>query len=41
MVTNKEGGIIGKIDEFFLEKMKRGDVFVLGGKSYQFLYVMG
>lgn len=41
LVTSKEGGVIGKIDEFFLEKIKKGDVFVLGGKSYQFLYVRG
>lgn len=41
LVTDKSGGIIGKIDEFFLEKIKKGDVFVLGGKSYQFLYVRG
>jgi len=32
---------IGMIDEAFLEKMKPGDVFVLGGKKYQFLYTKG
>ena len=32
---------IGKIDEAFLEKMKRGDVFVLGGSTYEFLYSKG
>lgn len=32
---------IGVIDEVFLEKMKKGDVFVLGGKKYQFLYTKG
>jgi len=32
---------IGMIDEGFLEKMKPGDVFVLGGKKYQFLYTKG
>jgi ATP-dependent helicase Lhr and Lhr-like helicase len=41
LVSDKEGGVIGKIDEFFLEKIKKGDVFVLGGKIYQFLYVRG
>ncbi len=41
LVTDKSGGVIGKIDEFFLEKIKKGDVFVLGGRSYQFLYVRG
>ncbi|MBD3252376.1 ATP-dependent helicase [Candidatus Pacearchaeota archaeon] len=32
---------VGVIDEGFLEKMKPGDVFVLGGKKYQFLYTRG
>lgn len=41
LVTGRDGSIIGKIDEFFLEKIKKGDVFVLGGKSYQFLYARG
>ncbi len=32
---------IGKIDEAFLERLKRGDVFVLGGEKYEFLYSKG
>lgn len=32
---------IGMVDESFLEKMKPGDVFVLGGKRYQFMYTRG
>jgi len=32
---------IGIIDEAFLEKLKPGDVFVLGGKKYQFMYSKG
>jgi ATP-dependent Lhr-like helicase len=40
-VVNRNGGEIGKIDEVFLEKLKKGDVFVLGGKRYQFLYNKG
>ncbi|HLG23329.1 MAG TPA: ATP-dependent helicase [Candidatus Nanoarchaeia archaeon] len=32
---------IGKIDEAFLEKLKRNDVFVLGGDKYEFLYAKG
>jgi len=32
---------VGKIDESFLERMKKGDVFVLGGNKYQFLYSRG
>ena len=35
------GTIVGKIDEAFLEKMKRGDIFVLGGQKYQFLFSRG
>jgi len=37
----ERGNLIGKIDEGFLEKMKRGDIFVLGGQKYQFLYSRG
>lgn len=33
--------VIGTIDEAFLEKLKRGDVFVLGGDKYEFLYAKG
>jgi ATP-dependent Lhr-like helicase len=40
-VVDRSGGEIGKIDEIFLEKLKKGDVFVLGGKIYQFLYNKG
>ena len=32
---------VGVVDEAFLEKMKPGDVFVLGGKKYQFMYTRG
>jgi len=37
----KKGSKIGVVDESFLEKMKLGDVFVLGGKKYQYLYTRG
>ncbi|MBN1503265.1 ATP-dependent helicase [Candidatus Woesearchaeota archaeon] len=41
-VTVKLGDeIIGKIDEGFLERLKRGDVFVLGGETYEFQYSRG
>lgn len=41
-VTVKIGEqVIGKIDEGFLEKMKRGDVFVLGGETYEFQFARG
>ncbi|MEK6873126.1 MAG: ATP-dependent helicase [Nanoarchaeota archaeon] len=32
---------IGVIDEPFLEKMRPGDVFVLGGRKYQFMFTRG
>jgi len=35
------GEKIGVIDESFLEKMKRGDVFVLGGKKYSYHFTKG
>ena len=37
----KRGQVAGKIDEGFLERIKRGDVFVLGGQKYQYLYSRG
>ena len=37
----RRGQSVGSIDEGFLERMKRGDVFVLGGNKYQFLYSRG
>ena len=38
---DRKGQIVGKIDESFLERMKKGDVFVLGGQKYQFMYTRG
>ena len=35
------GDQIGMIDESFLERMKKGDVFVLGGNKYQYAYTRG
>jgi len=35
------GEKIGVIDEAFLERMKKGDVFVLGGHKYQYMYTRG
>ena len=41
-VTVKVGDqVIGHIDESFLERLKRNDVFVLGGTRYEFLYSKG
>ncbi len=33
--------VVGTIDEAFLEKLKRGDIFVLGGDRYMFKYARG
>jgi ATP-dependent Lhr-like helicase len=33
--------VIGMIDEAFLERLKKGDVFVLGGNKYEFLFSRG
>jgi ATP-dependent Lhr-like helicase len=33
--------LVGMIDEGFLERMKKGDVFVLGGRTYVYLYTRG
>ncbi|MFH1409751.1 MAG: ATP-dependent helicase [Nanoarchaeota archaeon] len=41
-VTVKVGNhAVGKLDEGFLERLKRGDVFALGGDKYEFLYARG
>jgi len=37
----RKGSKVGMVDESFLEKMKPGDVFVLGGQKYQFMYTKG
>ncbi|MEK6891171.1 MAG: ATP-dependent helicase [Nanoarchaeota archaeon] len=41
IATGREGEKIGAIDEGFLERMKKGDVFVLGGSKYEYAYVKG
>ncbi len=33
--------VIGKIDENFAERLKKGDIFVLGGETYKFKYSRG
>lgn len=33
--------IIGTVDEGFLERLKKGDIFVLGGDTYQFRHARG
>jgi ATP-dependent helicase Lhr and Lhr-like helicase len=32
---------VGKIDESFLERLKKNDVFMLGGDRYEFMYAKG
>lgn len=32
---------VGQIEEEFLERLTKGDIFVLGGRTYEFLYVKG
>ena len=39
--SSRKNENVGKIDESFLERMKKGDVFVLGGNKYQFMYSRG
>lgn len=39
--VERRGQSIGKIDEAFLERMKKGDVFVLGGQKYMFSHSKG
>lgn len=41
IVKDDKGNKLGMIDEFFLEKIKRGDIFVLGGNTYQFNFARG
>lgn len=41
MPVDRKDETIGKIDEGFLERLKKNDVFVLGGNKYQFLYTRG
>ena len=41
IIVKAGDAIVGKLDEGFLEKLKRGDVFVLGGNQYEFLFARG
>ncbi|MEK6893932.1 MAG: helicase-related protein, partial [Nanoarchaeota archaeon] len=38
---DSKGSIVGSIDESFLERLKKGDVFVLGGAKYLFIHSKG
>ena len=37
----KTNHIVGRIDEAFLERLNKNDVFMLGGDKYEFLYAKG
>ncbi len=41
VLTRSDHAWVGSLDEQYLEKLQRGDVFVLGGKFYEFLYRRG
>lgn len=41
IVKDQRGNKIGMIDEAFLEKLSKGDIFVLGGNTYQFNFSRG
>ena len=39
--VERKGQTIGSIDEGFVERLKKGDVFVLGGMKYMFMHSRG
>ena len=41
VVVKCDGEVIGKVEEDFMEKLKKGDSFVLGGRTYKFKYGKG
>lgn len=41
VVLKCDGGTIGRIEQDFMEKLKKGDNFVLGGGVYRFNYGRG
>jgi ATP-dependent Lhr-like helicase len=40
-VRFQTGGYIGSVEEFFISKLERGDVFVLGGRTLEFIRMKG
>lgn len=40
-VLSEKGAIIGELSEKFVERLSRGDIFVLGGRSYEFIRTRG
>ena len=41
VLVKYDGETVGKIEESFMERLKKGDTFVLGGKTYRFNYAKG
>ncbi|SFL35553.1 ATP-dependent helicase Lhr and Lhr-like helicase [Methanobrevibacter olleyae] len=41
VIVKCDGEVIGKVEEEFMEKLKKGDSFVLGGRTYKFNYGKG
>jgi ATP-dependent Lhr-like helicase len=41
LIVKVKDQIVGFLDEDFLERLKPGDIFVLGGSTYQFNYARG
>ncbi len=39
--TRGEGEYVGTLDEEFLDRLTKGDIFTLGGSTYQFSYAKG
>jgi len=39
--TRGEGKFVGSLDEEFLDRLTKGDIFTLGGKTYQFSHAKG
>jgi len=40
-VLSEKGAPVGELSEKFVERLSRGDIFVLGGKSYEFVRARG
>ncbi len=40
-VLTREGRWVGNLDEKYMEKLEKGDVFAIGGKSFRFCYRRG
>ena len=41
VLVKYDGETVGKIEESFMERLKKGDTFVLGGRTYRFNYAKG